>query len=99
MQHSVPYISQQTGVAERKSRSLKEMVACVLEVRYIPPYMWAEAVNYSLYIQNKVPHNSVIGFTPFEEFMGNKPNVSYLRVFGSKAWDTILIDKRKSFQY
>ena len=30
-QHSIPYTSQQNGVAERKNRSLKEMTTCMLE--------------------------------------------------------------------
>jgi transposase InsO family protein len=30
LQHTVPYTPQQNGVAERKNRSLKEMVNCML---------------------------------------------------------------------
>ena len=40
----------------------------------------------------------MIGDTPFETLMGHKPNVSHLRVFGSKAWDIIPNDKRKAFK-
>ena len=58
----------------------------------------AEAVNCVSYIQNRVPHKSVVGATPFEALHGHKPNVSHLRVFGSKAWARIPIDKRKAFQ-
>ena len=34
----------------------------------------------------------------FEALHGNNPNVSHLRVFGSKYWTRIPIDKRKAFQ-
>ena len=96
MQHSVPYTIQKNGVAERKNISLKEMATCLLEARNIPSYMWDESMTCALYIQNIVHHKSVVGANPFEALMGNNPNVSHLRVFGSKAWDKIPYDKRKS---
>ena len=40
----------------------------------------------------------MVGVTPFEALHGYKPNVSHLRVFGSKAWARIPLDKRKAFQ-
>ena len=84
MEHSLPYTPQQNGVAERKNRSLKEMATCLLHGKHLPPSLWAEAVNCSLYLQNRVPHKSVVGVTPFESLHGHKPNVSHMRVFGSK---------------
>ena len=45
-----------------------------------------DVVNYASYLQNRVPHKLVVGATPFEALHGHKPNVSNLRVFGSKAW-------------
>ena len=97
MEQSVPYTPQQNGVAKRKNRSLNEMGTCLLQAKNLPP-LWAEAVNYASYIQNRVPHKSVVGATPFQALHGNKPNVSDLRVFGSKAWARIPTDKRKAFQ-
>ena len=98
MQHLVPYKPQQNGVSERKKRSLKEMETCLLHVKNIPPSLWAKVVNCYSYLQNRVPHKSVVAFTPFEALHGYKSNVSHLRVFGSKAWAIIPIDKRKAFQ-
>ena len=40
----------------------------------------------------------MVGVTPFEALHGYKPNVSHLRVFGSKARARIPLDKRKAFQ-
>ena len=98
MQHSVPYTPHQNGVAKRKNKSLKEMATCLIEARNMPPYMRDEAVNCASYIHNRVPHKLVIGSTPFEAFIGHKPNVSYLEFFGSKEWAKIPTNKRKSFQ-
>ena len=97
MEHSVPYTPQQNGVVERKKRSLKEMVTCLLHGKHLPPSLWAEAVNCASYLQNRVPHKSVVGVTPFKALHGYKPNVSHLRVFGSKTWARISLDKRKAF--
>ena len=92
MEHSIPYTPQKNGVVERKNRSLKEMETCLLQAKNLPPYLCAEAINYASYIQNRVPYKSMVGATPFESLHGNKPNVSHLRVFGSKAWARIHMD-------
>ena len=98
MEHSVPYTPQQNGVAERKNRSLKEMATFLLHGKNLPSSLWAEVVNCASYFHNRVPHKSVVGVTPFEALHGYNPNVSHLRVFGSKAWARIPLDKRKAFQ-
>ena len=98
MEHSVPYTPQQNGVDERKNRSLKEMATCILHAKNLPPSLWSKEVNCALYLHNRVPHKSVVGATPFEALHGNKSNVSHSRVFGSKSWDIIPIDKRNPFQ-
>ena len=74
------------------------MDTCLLEARTTPPYLWVESVNYVSYIENRVHHKLVIGVTPFEALMGHKPNVSHLRVFGSKAWAINPTKKRRAFQ-
>ena len=65
MQHSIPYTPQQNGVVERKNRSLKEMAACMMEAKTLPPKFWDEAINYASYIDNRVPHKNLDGMTPF----------------------------------
>ena len=96
MQHSIPYTSQQNGVAERKNRSLKEMATCMMEAKTLPPKYWAEAIKYVAYIQNRVPHKQLDGMTPFKAWSGHKPDVTHFRIFGSRAWARIPIEKRKA---
>ena len=98
MEHLVPYTPQQNGVDERKNISLKEMATCLLHAKHLPPSLWAEAVKCASYLQNRVPHKSMVGVTPFEALHGYNPNVSHLRDFGSKAWARIPLDKRNAFQ-
>ena len=85
-------------MAERKNKSLKEMATCILHAKNLPPSLWVEAVNCASYIQNSVPHKSVVGTTPLEALHGNNHNFSHLKFFGSNAWAGIPIDKRKAFQ-
>ena len=70
----------------------------MMEAKTFPPKFWDEAVNYASYIQNRVPHNHLDGMTPFKAWSGHKPNVTHFRIFGSKAWARIPIEKRKDFQ-
>ena len=50
MKHSIPYLPQQNGVAERKNRYLKEMATFMMESKTLPPNFWAEAINCAGYI-------------------------------------------------
>ena len=74
------------------------METCILQAKNIPPSLWEEAVNCASYIHNRAPHKLVIGATPFEALLGYNPDVSHLRVVGSKSWDKVPMDKRKAFQ-
>ena len=98
VQHSIPYTPQQNEVAERKSWSLKEMTTCILESKKLATNLWDEAMHAAKYIQNRVPHSSMKGNTPFEAYFRHKPDVSNLQVFGSTTWARILLDKRRALQ-
>ena len=98
MEHYVPYTPQQNGVVERKNRALKEMDICMLEDKCLSPKICYDAINYAAYVQNKFPHKELEEKTPFEAWSGHKPNVSHFRVFGSKAWDRIPLEKRNKLQ-
>ena len=45
-----------------------------------------------------VPHKHLDGMTPFEAWSGHKPDVTHFRIFGSRAWARIPIEKRKDLQ-
>ena len=92
------YTPQQNGVAERKNRSLKEMATCMLQSKSLPQRLWDEAIKCVAYIQNRVPHKSVKGVTPFEAWTGKKPEVTHFRVFGSRAWAHIPTEKWRALE-
>lgn len=51
----------------------------------LPRDLWAEAVNTSVYINNRI-HGKTTKTPPFEFWYGRKPDVSYFRIFGSFAY-------------
>jgi hypothetical protein len=96
LQHTVPYTPQQNEVAEQKKRSLKEMASYMLHAKSLPQRLWAEALNYATYIQNRSPHRSVKDNTPYEAWSGLKSKVTHFHIFGSHAWACIPSEKRKA---
>ena len=84
-QFTLPYSSQQNGVAERMNRNIFESTRSMLYEVYLSQNFWAEAVATAVYLRNRSPSKFLKNVTPYEIFNGNKPNVSHLKVFGCKA--------------
>jgi hypothetical protein len=55
---------------------------------------WKEAINIAVYTLNRVQLKKDSNQTPYELWYGYKPNISYLKVFGSKCY--ILKESRKA---
>jgi hypothetical protein len=51
-----------------------------------PERFWSEAVNTACHAINRVYLHRLLKKTSYELLTGNKPNVSYFRVFGSKCY-------------
>ncbi|KAJ3686893.1 hypothetical protein LUZ61_016057 [Rhynchospora tenuis] len=103
---TAPYSPQQNGVAERKNRTILDMVRSMLKTKNMPKEFWAEAVRCAVYVQNRCPHAKLMNQTPQEAWSGIKPTVSHLKVFGSVAYAhvpdqrrTKLDDKSKKYVF
>ena len=57
---------QQNGVVERKNRNLQEMARTMLNENNLPKYFWAEVVNTSYYVLNRILLRPIIKKTPYE---------------------------------
>jgi hypothetical protein len=73
-------------VAERKNRTLIEMVRTKIVEYKNSDRFWVEAVNTTCHATNHLYLHKLIKKTTYKLLTGNKPNVSYFRVFGSKCY-------------
>jgi hypothetical protein len=94
---SAPYTPQQNGVVERKNRTLIDMVRTMLGEFKTPEHFLSEAVNTACHAINRVYLHRLLKKTSYELLTGNKPNVSYFHVFGSKCY--ILVKKGRTSKF
>jgi transposase InsO family protein len=94
---SSPYTPQQNGVVERKNRTLLDMARTMLDEYKTSDRFWAEAINIACYSINRLYLHRILKKTSYELLTGKKPNVSYLRVFGSKCFILIKRGRKSKF--
>jgi transposase InsO family protein len=82
----VPYTPHQNGLIERKNRTLIEMERTMLDEYKTSNRFWVEAVNTTCHAINRLYLHKLLKKTSYELLIGNKPSVSYFRVFGSKCY-------------
>lgn len=85
LETSVRYTPEQNGAAERLNRTLLDKVRPMLSDADLPKYMWAEALATANHVRNRSPVSGQAK-TPWELAFGNKPDVSYFRAFGCRAF-------------
>ena len=78
---TTPSTPEQNGIAERKNRTLKDMMNAMLISSSLPFNMWGEAILSACHVLNRVPHKK-IRKTPYEPWEGCAPNLGYLKVWG-----------------
>jgi transposase InsO family protein len=86
-----PYTPQQNGVVEMKNRTLIDMARTMLGEYKTREQFWSEAVNTTCHAINWLYLHHLLKKTSYQLLTGNKPNVSYFRVFGSECY--ILVKK------
>ncbi|KAJ0464501.1 putative RNA-directed DNA polymerase [Helianthus annuus] len=85
-QLTCPNTPQQNGISERKNRHLGEVTKSLVHDKNMPSRFWAEAMRAACFVINRLPSQSLEYSSPLEKLTKVKPNVSYLRVFGSVCY-------------
>jgi hypothetical protein len=80
-QYTMPGSPDQNGVAERRNRTLLDMVRSMIRSSKLPKSLWIDALKTAVYILNRVPTKAV-SKTPFELFKGWKPSLYHVRLWG-----------------
>ena len=70
---------------------IQEMARVMLLNKNIPQKFWAEVVNNSCHIGNRIYFRAGTKKTSYEIWRKKKPKVKYFKIFGSKCY--ILIDR------
>ena len=70
-----------------------EATKAMLHDQDLPMHLWVEAARTVVYVQNHTPHQVLDNKTPEEDFLGEKPEVNHLRIFGLPVY--IHIPKKK----
>eukprot|EP00253_Pinus_taeda_P015555 PITA_15555 len=64
----------------------------------LPLFLWAEACNTTVYLQNRSLHRALGHMTLEEAFSGKKPNIGHLRIFGCITYSYIPKEKRTKIE-
>lgn len=79
-----PITPQQNGVVERRNRTMQESSRVMLHAKTLPYYFWAEAMNTTCHIHNRVTIRYGTNVVEYELWKGRKPTVKYFHIFGRK---------------
>ena len=92
-QTTAPYTPQQNGVAERKNRTLKNMINSMLITSGAPHSLWGEACLAANTVLNKIPHKKS-DKSPYQLWKGKQPSYKRMKVWGCLAKVQIPLPKR-----
>jgi hypothetical protein len=84
-------------VAERNNQTLIEMTKIMLDEYMTSNRFWVEVVNTACHATNNLYLHKLFKKISYELLSGNKPSVSYFRVFRSKCY--ILQKRSKSSKF
>ena len=85
---------QQNGVAERAHKTIYDRAGPTLAHARLPPKFWPEIARTAAFLSNPSP-SSKLNMTPYQAWYGDKPDLSRLRVIGSKGEYLIPPKQRK----
>jgi hypothetical protein len=94
----VSYNPQQNGVVERKNRAIVGAAKAMLYDQDLPRFLWPEACNTAVYIQNRSPHRVLGRKTPKEVFTRRKQETGHFWICGCLVYCHIPSEKRTKLE-
>ena len=93
-QTTVPYEHEQNGTAEVTNRVITDHARTILLESGLPKKFWPDAVLTATFATNRsmAPQG---GASSYELFTGSRPDVTNLRVFGSRCWVKVPVEKTR----
>ena len=79
---SCPHTSSQNGKAERKIRTINNIICTLLVHASLPPSFWHHALQMATYLINILPNKQLAYLSPLKILYQKEPSYSHLRVFG-----------------
>ena len=79
-----PGTPQWNGVSKRRNRTLLDMVRSMMSQTSLPTNFWGYALETAAFLLNRTPTKAVEK-TPYEIWFGQKPNMSFLKVWGCES--------------
>ncbi|CAI7926652.1 unnamed protein product [Closterium sp. NIES-53] len=80
---TMPYSPAMNGIAERANRTITETARGLLIEAGLPDYFWPDAMRSACVAKNRaLTHVGADKWVPYVEWIGRKPKVDMLRVFG-----------------
>ena len=99
---SAPHTPSQKGTAERRWRTGFDMVRCVLLAIGLTKSLWTYAIRNCDYTRNSC-YQKRTGSTPYEMFLGKRPNLKTMVPFGTLCYvleeNTKKLDDRSQMGY
>ena len=80
-QYTMPGSPSMNGVAERRNRTLKDMVRSMICHSTLPESLWGEALKTAAYILNRVPTKAAAK-TSYQLWTGRKPSLKHFHIWG-----------------
>lgn len=87
--YTVTASSNQNGPAERSIQTAEHAMRAMLDDAQLPIEFWDEAAEADAYIRNRLPTGPLVekqSTSPEQVFLGKRPNVDHVRVWGSKCY-------------
>ena len=81
-------------MVERKNEAIIGVARAMIHDQGLRLYLWVEAYNTVVYLQNRSPHRALGNVTPGEAYLGQKPKLGHLRIFGCLTYSDVPKERR-----